>query len=329
MATTTTDSNPSFANLYGRNVTGATAEYDSTIQTATDGYDEYMRRNTKNYDELSYFLSGIDVTDQNLDQMTPYIPGLSRLYFHKTPYFMQKQFPKMTDNFRSYFETGFKSVDGINDIDVDFADYEGGWAGQKFSNVSMARDNTDTITVSLYELTGSPVREFIETWVTVHVILVLVLRTIMVQLQHQKIKMVLHTLKRTTLASSFTYASILLLITLSMLVCWLMYSPQRFLRAISIILPVTVPKYLLISSSRLLSMSLSTSMQLPVGISLMIPSSITTSTSTLVRRLRLGLVVLLIRRLVTHSLNRAHDQINDILIATDNKKPQYLKGIGV
>lgn len=163
---TTTDTNESYKNFYGQDTNDSNAGEDSTIQTATQEYKKYMRRNTKNYDELSYFLSGIDVTDQNLDQMTPYIPGLSRLYFHKTPYFMQKQFPQMTRNFRSYFETGFKSVDGINDIDVQFADYEGGWAGQKFSNVSMAQETTDTITVSLYELTGSPVREFIETWVT-------------------------------------------------------------------------------------------------------------------------------------------------------------------
>lgn len=167
MPTNNTDSNASYSNLYGKNVTEANAGESSTIQTAsTDDAKKYMRRNTKNYDELSYFLSGIDVTDQNLDQMTPYIPGLSRIYFHKTPYFMQKQFPTMTNNFRSYFETGYKSVEGINDIDVEFADYEGGWAGQKFSNVSLARDSTDEITVTLYELTGSPVREFIETWVT-------------------------------------------------------------------------------------------------------------------------------------------------------------------
>lgn len=153
--------------LYQTGVHGNNAGYDSTIQTTGEsGNLKYMRRNTKNYDEFSYFLSGIDVTDQNLDQMTPYVPGISRIYFHKTPYFMAKQFPAMTNNFRSYLETGFKEVSGIQDIDVEFIDIEGGWAGQKFSNISLARDNTDEITVQLYEQTGSPVREFIETWIT-------------------------------------------------------------------------------------------------------------------------------------------------------------------
>lgn len=172
MANTSSGRFDSYSGMYGNNVTDYNAEdyggdEKSTIQTAsTQDARKYMRRNTKNYDELSYFLSGIDVTDQNLDQMTPYIPGLSRIYFHKTPYFMQKMFPEMTNNFRSYFETGYKSVDGINDIDVEFNTYEGGWAGQQFSNISIAKETTDTITVSLYELTGSPVREFIETWIS-------------------------------------------------------------------------------------------------------------------------------------------------------------------
>lgn len=157
----------------GQNVTASSNANYGPLQmtsgnTAGDVPDlgKYMRKNTKNYDEFKYFLEGIDVTDQNLDQMTPYIPGISRLYFHKTPYFMAKGFPELTDNFRSYFETGFRSVTGIGNLTAEGIDIEGGWANQKFSNISTVRDETETITVSLYEQTGSPVREFIETWMT-------------------------------------------------------------------------------------------------------------------------------------------------------------------
>lgn len=131
----------------------------ATIQTG-------IKQNTKNYEEFSYFLGGIDVTDQNLDQFTPYIQGISRIFLHKAPIFMDKAYPQETRNFRSYIETGYTRIDGISDISVDFVDFEGGFNGDKFSNVSQARDDTDTLTISVYEQTGSPIREYIDTWVT-------------------------------------------------------------------------------------------------------------------------------------------------------------------
>lgn len=124
------------------------------------------KQNTKNYQEFSYFLGGIDVTDQNLEQFTPYIQGVSRLFLYKPPVFMLKQYPDETKRFRSFIETGYTRIDGISDITVDFVDFEGGFNGDKFSNVSQAKDETDTLTISVYEQTGSPVREYIETWVT-------------------------------------------------------------------------------------------------------------------------------------------------------------------
>ncbi len=138
-----------------------------TIQTGNSSdTDKYMRKNRKNFRNFAYFQSGIDVTQQNLDQMTPYVPGISLLFMHRTPLFMELAFKEMTANFKSYIETGFKSVQGIGDLSADFIDIEGGWAAQKFSNISLVRDDTDEITIELYEQTGSPVREFIETWMT-------------------------------------------------------------------------------------------------------------------------------------------------------------------
>lgn len=118
------------------------------------------------FERFSYFLGGIDVTSQNIDQFTPYIRGVSRIFLHKPPRFMHVGYPDETKRFKQYFETGYTSVDGIGDISVEFTDFEGGFAGQRFSNVSLARDDTESITVSVYELSGSPVREYIDTWIT-------------------------------------------------------------------------------------------------------------------------------------------------------------------
>ena len=137
-----------------------------TIQSSTN---DVVVRNTKNFNNFSYFLGGIDVTDQNLDQFTPYIRGVSRFFVHKLPLFMlmfDTGDNNMNDRFKSYLETGYTSVDGIGDITMEFTEFEGGFAGQRYSTVSMSRDETESITVQLYELTGSPIREYLDTWIT-------------------------------------------------------------------------------------------------------------------------------------------------------------------
>lgn len=124
------------------------------------------KTNNKSFENFSYFLGCLDVTDQNLDKFTPYIQGVSRIFIHKPPHFMNVMFKDKTKNFKTIVESGFTRIDGIGDTSVDFVDFEGGFGGQKFSNVSLSRDDTDTITISVYELSGSPLREYIETWIS-------------------------------------------------------------------------------------------------------------------------------------------------------------------
>ena len=125
-----------------------------------------IKSNTKSFDKFGYFLGGIDVTHQNLDQFTPYIRGVSRVFLHKPPAFMLERYPDMTRRFKTYLETGYTSLDGIGDISVDFTDFEGGFAGQRYSTVMLARDDTENVTIQVYELSCSPVREYLDTWVT-------------------------------------------------------------------------------------------------------------------------------------------------------------------
>ena len=137
------------------------------IQSGVDSdMSKYMVTNDGDYSKFSYFLTGVDVTSQNLDQMNPFIRGYARLFMFKKPYFMEKAFPDLTNRFKSYIETGFRSVNGIGDIQVDFTTFEGGYTGQKFETVQIATDQTDTITIGLYEMSGSPCTEFLTTWIT-------------------------------------------------------------------------------------------------------------------------------------------------------------------
>ena len=140
-----------------------------TIQSSTGRFGNgttTINTNTKSFENFSYFLGGIDVTHQNLDQFTPYIRGVSRIFMHKPPLFMLSKYPDHTKRFKTYIETGYKSIDGIGDISVDFTQFEGGFNGQQFSTPQLARDDTESVTISVYELAGSPVREYLDTWVT-------------------------------------------------------------------------------------------------------------------------------------------------------------------
>ena len=125
-----------------------------------------IKRNTKDYDNFCYWLNGVDVTDQNLDQFTPYIQGVSRLFLYKIPPFMNAIMAEESMRFKHLIESGFTRIDGIQDTNVETVDFEGGFGGQKFRNVSLASNDTDTITISVYEQTGSPLREYIDSWVT-------------------------------------------------------------------------------------------------------------------------------------------------------------------
>lgn len=125
-----------------------------------------IKQNTKDYQNFGYFLKGIDDTHQNLDQLDPYIPGVSRLWMYKVPHFMNVMYKQKTHNFKTLIETGYISVQGINDLTVAFEDFQGGFAGQKFATVSTVEDSTDTVTVQVYESSGSPVREYLDTWIT-------------------------------------------------------------------------------------------------------------------------------------------------------------------
>lgn len=124
------------------------------------------KESTKDFQNFSYFLGGIDDTHQNLDQFTPYIPGVARIWMYKVPHYMNVTFKDKTKHFKTFIEAGYTSVSGINDISVNFTDFNGGFANQSFSTVSSSSDGTNEISISMFELTGSPIREYLDTWVT-------------------------------------------------------------------------------------------------------------------------------------------------------------------
>lgn len=130
-----------------------------TLQTNIKTYDKDMTR-------YSLFLGGLNVKSSALEQYDPLVTGFGRIFFLKMPRFMAKIMPQQTKNFKHLLEYGNVSIDGIQNTTLEFEQMGGGFAGRTFEVATVAKDDTTNITIKVYELSGSPVREYTDMWIT-------------------------------------------------------------------------------------------------------------------------------------------------------------------
>ena len=133
---------------------------------ATKTIQSNIKRNTKDFSVYSLFLGGLDISAKNIDQFDPLRNGYARIFLVRLPRFMEKLDLAMAKRFKHFVEMGFTGVSGIGNTTLEYEDVTGGYAGNKFHIPSVCRDETDGITIRLYEMSGCPVREFIDTWMT-------------------------------------------------------------------------------------------------------------------------------------------------------------------
>lgn len=125
-------------------------------------------RNTRNkdYTQFSFFVGGLNVKNKALANYSPLKTGYARLFITKVPKFMELMYGDLTKNFRHMLEYCFVGVDGIQNLTMDFEQVTGGYVGQGFDVATTSKDDTNEITVKLYEFNGSPVREYLDLWIT-------------------------------------------------------------------------------------------------------------------------------------------------------------------
>lgn len=131
----------------------------TTLQSNIKKYDKDMTR-------YSLFVGGLNVKSAAIEQYDPLVTGNARIFFLKMPRFMAKIMPEQTKNFKHLLEYGNVSIDGIQNTSLDFAQMGGGAAGRQFDVATIAKDDTTSITIRLYEFAGSPVREYTDMWIT-------------------------------------------------------------------------------------------------------------------------------------------------------------------
>lgn len=125
-----------------------------------------IKRNTKDFSQYSLFVGGLDVSVKNIDQLDPLRGGFSRIFITRLPRFMEIQDLDVSKRFKHLLELGFVGVDGIGNTTMETEDITGGYAGNKFQIPTIVRDETEQITIKVYEFSGSPIREYIDTWMT-------------------------------------------------------------------------------------------------------------------------------------------------------------------
>lgn len=125
-----------------------------------------IKRNEKDFGEYGLFLTGIDVSMKNIEGFDPFRKGFARLFILKYPYFMYKLDPNATLRWKHFMEFGFTQINGIQNATLETEQVTGGYTGGSFEVASIMKDQTTEITIQVYEFSGSPIREFIDTWAT-------------------------------------------------------------------------------------------------------------------------------------------------------------------
>lgn len=118
-----------------------------------------------NITDYALFMGGTNVTHEVLKCYDPLRTGYGRIFMVKKPVFLDKQIPNKLNNFKHILEYGNTAIAGISDVSVGFDTITGGYAGNSFEIPTSVTNGTNTITITVYEFSGSPVREVLHSWI--------------------------------------------------------------------------------------------------------------------------------------------------------------------
>ena len=125
-----------------------------------------INNNNKDLTKYSLFLGGLNVKAKALEQYNPLKTGYTRIFVVQMPKFMNRILPLASKNFKHMLEYGFKTIEGIQNLTMEYEAITGGYAGRSFEIPTILKDETNAITIKVQEMSGSPVREYIEMWLS-------------------------------------------------------------------------------------------------------------------------------------------------------------------
>lgn len=119
----------------------------------------------KNITDYALFMGGTNVTHEVLQCYDPLRTGYGRIFMVRKPRFLDESMPTKLNNFKHILEYGNTSIQGLGDVSVNFDSITGGYVGKAFEIPTNVSDGTNTITITVYEFSGSPVREVLHSWI--------------------------------------------------------------------------------------------------------------------------------------------------------------------
>lgn len=129
-----------------------------TIQSGIKKYDDSDAR------KYAMFTGGVNTTHKALEHLDPLKAGFMRLFIVQMPVFMEYVYPTETKNFKHMLEYNMTSFQGIGNDTMGFEGLQGGINGAQFELPTILTDDTQEVTIGLYEASGSPVREYVSSW---------------------------------------------------------------------------------------------------------------------------------------------------------------------
>lgn len=133
-----------------------------TIQSGIKNFDNYAGGDITKY---ALFMGGLNTTKEALNFYDPLTTGYGRIFMVKKPPFLEKTIPEQLKRFKHIIEYGNTAISGINDINMSFESIRGGYAGKSFEVPTVATDDTNQISITMYEFSGSPIREVVYQWI--------------------------------------------------------------------------------------------------------------------------------------------------------------------
>ena len=137
----------------------------STIQTGAHQF------NAEGITKYSLMMGGLNVTHDSLAKYDPLVGGYYRIFMVRKPAWVDKYFETSNrgiskmNAFKHILEYGNLGVSGIEGIEVETDQIQGGYANRSFEVPKLANDGTNTLTIKVPEFQGSPMREVLHTWV--------------------------------------------------------------------------------------------------------------------------------------------------------------------
>ena len=121
--------------------------------------------NMDNIENYAYFLGGLNVTRNALQQYDPLKTGFGRIFMVRQPRFVMDMLPQKLRKFKHVLEYANIGVEGLQNITLDSNPMTGGYTNRQMDIPNIAKDDQTSFTIKTYEFSGSLMREVIQYWI--------------------------------------------------------------------------------------------------------------------------------------------------------------------